>query len=1086
MLTLLAALSWAGDPVLGPTGWLELGPVPDAADGARGAVVFDERCGVHVEVVDLDGGPYHHDVRLARVWDGAEWRWSDDWRVVGGRLERPGYAPALLDGLRFGEERLDVDGEGRVVRRSRAGRVLDVLRAPNGAFVGMRRGPVSVRVEDDEGIASDGRRVRWRREAGELRSVAGAGGVRVVYGYREGALARLDWPDGAAVAWEREGVAGVPGARTVTRGLGGAWRCEIRSLGKLGITSPAGTWLVARDGSGVAVTDPTGGVTRSRWSDGRLLGWTDPRGGETRLGRDARGRIIEVSEPTGATWRLAWDEGNLAALSGPDGARWTLTRGGGGTLVSFEEPTGRGSRWSWDRLGTLQEVRVGGSAWTFARDKAGRPVRLADPTGSAVDLARRDDGRVVRVRDAGGGDWALTHDGRGEVVALRAPGGATWSIARDALGRVVGVTDPAGAATTWTLRDDGLPGRLRVSSRHVWELLWSASGALSGLRDPAGRVTGWTRDGLGRARAVHRSDGATLRIDRDPAGDVAGVGDAVRVRRDASGRPLSIEALGLAWDRDVAGRVVGVGGPGIGLSLAREPGGAVREVRIGGETAVRLVRDAQGAVVRAEGDPSTPAVAIARDAAGRIVGIDGPHGRLTATRDARGLVARLEWSDRAWVHGRDGAGRLVVVAAGALRVGIDHDAAGRVVLARLPGGQLARFSLGDDERRVEVVDVDGRPLASLAWAFDPAGALARLRVGVDWLLRRDPLGALVVAESAERVWSNAPDGVDGPGGANIRYDTRGRPATVRAPEGPAPWSLVGELRYDVDEVGRIVAISGANGRVRLRYDGLGRLAGWRGPEGDHTLRRDALGRLVESGGRALMGWGQLLARGDEVHVGIPGVVQARAADGLLLGPDGAPLLSTRSGLLSWSPQGVPAAAGAAVGGRHADAPGLPALGLVDAIDPASGQPLGAAPRLPWAARAWEPSAGVSPFADPDAASPAPWDDAPWAPDSPWSDPLRLLVLAGELPEGGPRAANAPGLPWLPASSAPDLPAPLPDRSAFFHDDEPIVRWILDHARAPTRTPRDADVAEFFLSEALDGRLRGPPGLAPGLPVELGG
>ncbi len=1082
LLLLTAAL--AAEPVLGPDGWTWLGPVPD--EGPRGSVVFDpDDCTVLVRAVDLDGGPGHRDVRLARVWADGAWRWADDWQVVDGTLRRPGRAPAALDGLRFGDEVLGVDAAGRVVSRARAGRTVEVLRDAAGAFVGMRSGPVEVRVDGDRGVASDGREVRWRREGGELRSVTDAGGLLAMYGYEDGRLARVTWDDAAALAIDAP--TGTDARRTGTSGVGGRWRCVVQSAGRVAFDAPAGAWLVQDDGAAEVVTDPTGSTTRARRRDGRVIAWTDPRGGETRLVRDDRGRVTEVTDPSGARWGLTWGDAGLLGVTGPDTAAWTLTRDAAGAVASLAEPSGRSARWELDR-GGVRAVGVGAAFWTVARDRAGRPTAVEDPAGSRVELVRGGDGRVSRVRDGGGGAWIIGRDARGAITSVVDPGGGAWAITRDGLGRAVAVTDPTGARTRWTLREDGLPGRVVVAGRHAWELLWTAAGALGGVRDPRGRVTGWSRDALGRARAVHRADGGALPLDRDAAGDLVRVGE-VRVARDAAGRPMSVD-LGLAWDRDPGGRVVGVTGPGVTVALAREPGGAVREVRVGGSAPVRLGRDAQGRVVRAEGEG---AVVITRDAAGRIGAIERQGVTLQIARDVRGLPARLTLSGgaagRAWTVGRDGAGRVVSFEGpGGLRLGVDRDPAGLPRLVRFPTNALARFTRDGDAVAVALEDRDGRIQAEVGWARGPSGALERLRAGLTWLLRRDPLDELVAAEAGEAVWSSAPDGVEGPGGAFVRYDARGRPAAAQLPAGwGGAWGLgEGELRYEVGDDGAIGAVAGPGGRVDLAYDGLGRLVAWRGTAGEGSVRRDALGRLVSVGRTALEGWGALLTRDGAVRAAVPGVGIAEPGGGTLLGPGGLPLLAVHGGVFEWAPQGPPAMGDAAAGGRYAAGLGLPALGLLDAVDPASGQPLGPTIAWPWAPRAWEARPAPSPWPDPDAAADVPWDDAPWAPGSPWADPLALLVALGELPDGGPRAASAPGLPWLPGSFAPVRPAPVPDPFALPTEDEPLVAWIVALASAPTRAPAPSDVTSVLLGAALEPWWSLPPGLVPALPPELRG
>ncbi len=1077
MLLALATLAAGAEPLLGPSGWMSLGPLPPGRDAARGEVVFDPAtCAVEVGAVDLDGGPSHRDIRLARVWTEGAWAWADDWRVVEGRLVRPGRAPAPLDGLRFGNHVLRVDPAGRVTARVAAGRVVEILRDGGGAFEGMRAGTVDVRIDGDRGVASDGREVRWRRDAGLLQSVGDTAGTLVTYTYRGTALHRITWADGSALTVDP------PGSRTGTGGVGGAWRCDATTTGRVTVNAPGGSWIVARTDDADTVTDPTGSTTRSVRRGGRLVGWTDPGGGETRLTRDARGRITEVTDPSGAAWGLTWSDAGLATLSGPDAATWTFARDSAGAVVGVTDPAGRAARWERDRGGAARSVGLGGGWWAVERDRAGRVVAIADPTGSRVQLVRDGTGAVTEVRDGSGGAWRLGRDGRGAVRAIADPAGAGWELARDSLGRVTSVTDPTGARTRWTLGTEGRPERVVAAGRYTWDLSWNAGGSLVGVRGPLGQTTRFTRDGVGRTRAVERADGTVLALDRDASGGLVGVGDTIRVRRDPAGRPLGIDAVGLVWDRDPAGRVVGVTGPGVSLAIAREPGGAVREVRIAGESPVRLTRDGQGNVVRADG--ALP-VTLTRDAAGRITGLARDGAALGVSRDVRGLEARFTLDGKHWTVGRDAVGRVARLdAPEGVRLGVDRDAAGRPRLVRFPTGHLATFERDADAARVTVVDTDGRVTAEVDWALGGTGALGRIRAGVAWLLRRDPLGALAVAESPDAVWSVAPDGVEGPNGAVVRYGATGRPVVARPPAGEGgAWGLgEGEVRYELDANGAIVGVSG----VVLAWDGVGRLVGWRGPGGDVTVRRDAFGRLVRVGRVAVEGWNGLLARDGLPRATVSDAGMAGPDGGVLVGPNGTLLATTRGGAVPWAPHGARAGGDLAAGGRFSAGPGLPAFGLLDAVDPVSGQPLGPTLRWPWEAPSVESTPFASPWPDPDASAVTPWDDAVWAAVSPWADPLGLLVAVGELPDGGPRSVRAPGVPWLPASAAPNLPAPVPDARALALDDDPLVLWVLAHARAPVRAPQAEELIAFFLGPVLEGQLDVPGGLAPPLPPELGG
>ncbi|MDP2306199.1 MAG: hypothetical protein Q8P18_09225 [Pseudomonadota bacterium] len=1105
LLAVVTRIAFAASPVLGPTGWTWLGPLPPESgavgdgtsrDSPRDTVVFDpSTCAVDVSRVDLDGGPGHRDVRLARVWTGEAWRWADDWEVRDGRLLRPGQAPVpFTPGGRVGGEAVTLDAAGRVVSRRREGRLVEVLRDEGGGFRGMRSGTVEVRLAADDpsrAVASDGRAARWRWEGAELRSVADAGGVRSLYTYADGRLSTVGWADGGRISIE-------PGdERTRLHGTGGTWTCARRvagtegsAQGRVSIESPAGTWTLEQVGEIRSVTDPAGGTTRTRWAEGRLAGWTDPRGGETRLERDPQGRVTSATDPSGARWETAWQQGGgLGGVVAPDGARWVIGRDATGAVTRVDEPSGRSAEWERDAAGRPRGVRVGASRWGLTRDASGRIIALSDPAGVRLDLSRDASGAVIQIRDAAGGAWSLTRDGRGRVVSVTDPGAARWEVVQDSLGRPVAVRDPTGAWARWTRRDTGAPERITLGE-DTWGLLWNAAGALAGLRDPQGQTTGWARDPLGRARAVHRADGSVVRLDRDGAGDLVGVDD-VRVRRDAAGRPLAVEqgASGLYWDLDAAGYVVGVTAPGVGLGLVRERGGAIREVRVAGSSPVRLQRDAQGRVVRAEDDT---AVDLTRDASGRVTGVarEGSP-RLRIERDMRGLPARFVLGDRVWTVGRDAPGRIVTMdAPGAIRLGIDRDVGGRPGLVRFATGALARFERSDEGVAITLTDRDGAVLARAGAMVGRTGLLGRLDAAATWLFRRDPLDTLVAVESATEVWSSAPDGVEGPDGAYVRYDAAGRPRAARAPAGWGAWGTRDEpLDYVLDQHGAIRAI----GATAFGYDGIGRLVGWDGPGGSGSVLRDPLGRLARLGGAQVEGWGGLLTVGGEVRAEVPGIAVARLGGGVLLDPRGTPLMTIPGGLVSSAPTGAlrgrsPQAEGtreSGAAGRLQVAGDGALLGLVDALDPLSGQPLGPWMTWPWAPRTWEAGPSASPLVEADtSATGLPWDPMPWAATSPWSDPLALLVAAGELPDGGARARSVAGLPWLPASLVSARPAPVPDPLASPFDEEPIVAWILAHAGAPSRAAAPESLTAAILGADIATWLRTAPGLTPSLPAAL--
>lgn len=1047
------------------------GPFPPGASEARGEVVFDARtCVVQVAHTDLDAGPENRDLRLRRVWTGSAWAWADDWSVVNGIVRRPGQADIAVDALRA---TLEVDPLGNVIARTVGVRRVEILRE-GGNFTGMQVGKTAIHVTGEDGRTSDDRSVRYSYTEGQLSAFTAEDGVRTLYEYAAGRLSTVIWADGGVMRVDA-GVLNVPG---------GAWRC-IESGDRTDILAPGSLgWSVRWRDDGAAVIDPSGAVTQSLTEGGRLAGWRDARSGAARIGRNGRGNVTELSDGSGGSWAVEWDDARMTALRSADGARWGIAYNDRGQIARVTDPVGRPVDYAFDDEGRLLSRRQSGGLLALARDAVGRIVTLRLPGFGEVRVARDANGRVSGVTDAAGGVWVVSRDPMGRISGVGDPDGARWELRRDRLGGVSSVRDPVGRAVSWLRRDDGRATRVSVGSGD-WQLLRDSKGMLTGLRDPMGRLTGWSRDPLGRVTAVQRADRSMVRIDRDPAGDVRAVAEAI-VRRDWVGRPLGVDtgAGVISWDRDLVGRVVGVSSLGLDLALERAGDGQVRGVRVRDADRVELRRDDAGRVVTAAGGAT---VQLDRDAGGRITTYRRNEHVMRIQRDPRGLVARLTVGDSVWAIGRDAAGRIMrVEAPDDVSLGVARDLAGRPALVRFADAAFARISRGEGAVDVIVEDTHGVAQGRAGWTEDASGRVDGVVTDAVWSLRRDPLGTLVTAESPAGFWSVGPDGMEGPYGATLAWDTRGRPLRGVAPtEGPPLWGVAsGPVAYVTDQDGVIMEIAGSAGSARLRHDGVGRLTGWTAPDGDHAVVRDAFGRLAGVAGVAVEGWDVLLSVADSVRAVVTGAGVGRPGGGLLVDPRGTPLLALHGGAVRSSPSGLPfdavgGEAGAA--GRFQPMFGGPLLGLTDAIDPFSGQTTGGRLSWPWSGRRWEALPEGSPWADPDSSSDVWWDDAPWRSEAPWASPLDLLIARGELPDGGPRMDRSPGLPWLPASFGAAPPSPI--RDAFFLDEEPIVAWVIGHAVAGTAAS-PPELASLLIGREIAAEIVTPPELLPELPPEL--
>jgi YD repeat-containing protein len=1063
----------AAEPFLGPRGWTQLGPFPAGLESARGTVVFDLRdCAVEVSQLDLDGGPGFREIRLARTYVAGVWQWLDDWEVADGVLLRPGRAPVPVASFRG---TLETDADGWVTRRRLDGREVEILRN-QGAFAGMRSGAIDVRLDAGRGVASDGRAVRYLVEDDRLVAVTASSGVTTRYGYADGGLSSVSWADGGVLRVTEDG----------TRGAGGAWSCR-RDADRAVVRGPdGGAWTVQDLRDGQAVFDPSGAQVRVTRRGETLSSWRDPRGNPWMITHDGRDRPIAIDLPSGGRWSVVWTERGLGRVVSPTGGRWDVSRDADGRASVVTAPSGAATIYTYDPQGSLREARGDLGVTVLGRDAAGRVTSMAFPGRGDIRLARDSAGRVAAVTDGGGGTWTFSRDGAGNVTRLVEPAGGRWDLAYDRMGLPREVRDPAGGTLSWTRRVDGALASWSFAALGRWEVLRGASGRASGLRDPLGRQAGWLRDAAGRVSMFQRADMVRVSVRRDAAGDVVAAGD-VSILRDARGLAVGLDAPGgqsIRWARDAAGELAAAQAGGLDLALGRAADGRISEVRWGNER-VRLVRGAGGKVARVEG---TDAVDLVRDPAGRVVSIGRGLGAIGVQRGARGWVDRLRAGDREWFLHRDASGRLIgVEGPGGAVAGVDRDAAGRPALARFADGGLVRFTCDGLEVEADAVDADGRDEMHVGWARDASGEVISRTAGRTWALRRDPAGQLVVAESGEDFWSASPDGVEGPGGWRVSWgeDGRVRSARIGAAEGSG-WGLPAEeLRYRLGAGGRVESIDASTEGVELTYDAIGRLAAWRGPGGLAKVERDALGIARRVAGVAVEGaLGLLLGVDGSPRAHVPGVLLAGARGGLLLDPLGGAIAVQRMHASPASPAGLPLGPGTreiAAGGRLHLAPGGPLLGLLDAIDPLSGQDLGPGLRLPWVAPTWEIREASQPWPSPDGATAAWWDPASWSPESSWWDPLAVLVQAGELPAVAHVRTASPGLPWLPASVAPVEPALGP--ATWPTGEDAVTDFVLSavvHARAPAAE----DLAAWLLAAEVAEEFPALPGLRAPLPPGL--
>ncbi len=895
------------------------------------------------------------------------------------------------------------------------------------------------------------------------------GGVeRLVRADASGRVTRVVWGSGRRMDLVRDAdgrVIEVTGPGTARRRVtytNGVQVEDTLGSGWLARQDADRSWVI-RDGSGRQVRVEVDPATN------RIVSWEDPRGGRTSVRQVDD--LAEVVGPGGAVWRVSTTSSG-GFVEQPDGLRWTWQSDTEGRLASMSDPLGLEGRWRYDSAGRLVRAELGGRNESVTRDPDGRILDWTSWGGTTAQL-RWDGGRVTQVVDPTGAAVVLERDGVGRVDAVLSRTGGRWELDYDLDGQVQGVVDPVGR--TLELRRDGA-GRITGVTYEGQNLRIDrdSAGRVVGVVDPRGVRTGLVRESTGRLREV-RWPGQSMRIERDSAGEVVGVRHGtteVFVRRDAAGRPIS--AGPIAWTRDIMGRVDRLASPGIDFLFQRDVVGRLTAIRAGDST-LAVQRNLVGEPMRWSGGHAP--VRVERDAAGRVVMEEVGGDTSRASRGARGHTERVD-SHRGtwhWSRGPDGS-VLRVEGPDGVGVGTDRDEAGRVVLARLPGGGIVRRVFQEGVVMEQVDAAGGEVVTRAAWSPDLTGQLAWAQVDdaprLVWKTASD--GSLVAIESGEdeeSAWYFGPHLDRGPGGWVRVADLLGRTTELMVGETWPAWGAIGGAwAYERAPTGALTRITGAEGAFDILHDAFGKLVGVTSSDTHWTIEWDAMGRphrLNRPGGPVGIHWAPGQVSGTPLATG-PGadtawidsttgaVAWSRARASTVGGGAGAPSagaallpgnlgarLEDALGLMPirWGHQtGVADSAGLdPIGGRGGISvfTGGPELFTGGALDPASCERTDGTLDWPWVVDAGDTRV-----------SRTVWDPSGWRAESRWGEPLQLAHQLGliELPETSTGPAAPVAYPWLPAALDAQVSTfgPTRGRIPVEAELEPIVGRILLH------------------------------------------
>ncbi len=598
--------------------------------------------------------------------------------------------------------------------------------------------------------------------------------------------------------------------------------------------------------------DAAAGITYHRWSGfGERLATVSPRWSETgnqaafttRMGYDARSRLVKHQDPRGSTTYLSYtNRGDVAARqdargvttwSRYDGLRHTTrtaVMAPGGALLSarYFEYDSNGNQ--------AKAINERGFATLMAHDALDRLVATTDPLGGVTYFAYDLQGNRNRMRNALGRVSVSEFDPLGRKVATTDALNGRMYFAYDLGGNLIKRRDQRGnsAVRLYDAADRMIAETNAVGAKSYF--VYDASNNLTRHRDALGRVTLFIVDRLDRRVAVINAKAESTYFGYDAVGNLVKQRDAraytTRSTYDATDRRTTItDALGgvvyygydqvgnLVKTRDELGRttqftvdgldrMVAVSDPLGGSSyFGYDRAGNLTKERDQRQATWTMTYDQLNRMV-ASSDPLGAVIYFGYDAVGKVVSMRDAFEQ-TTTLEYDGLSRRVAIIDAlggkayfgydavgSMVKWRDQRGNVTQYAYDQVnrlaahtdplggRTYFGYDAAGNIVKRRDPLGGTGRNTFDVLNRKSSTIDPNG---AKTYFAYDAAG---NLTTSIDALLRT----------------------------TTTVFDALSRPTRVTDPTTAAMqigYDAVGRVRKQVDALGRATYFS---------YDALRRLA----------------------------------------------------------------------------------------------------------------------------------------------------------------------------------------------------------------------------------------------------------------------
>ncbi|MEW1719393.1 putative T7SS-secreted protein [Streptomyces sp. NPDC093109] len=590
------------------------------------------------------------------------------------------------------------------------------------------------------------------------------------------------------------------------------------------------------DGNLTTVTKPSGATLTFAYDERRrVTAWTDSNDSRYDYVYDDRDRVIaEGGEAGHFQLTLAYSEPTPEPMPAPTpeptpgpgpttGHRvTTLTTADGATtrhliddrcrVLATTDPLGHTTRFTYDARGNqLTRTDPLGRTTAFAYDEDGRLVGVVHPDGGELHAVRGPSGLVTQLTEPGGARHHQEFDERGNRIARTDPAGHTTRYAYDSAGRITSVTDalgnvtavrcdPAGlpleitdplGGTTRYVRDAlGRPVRMPDPLGAVTHLRWTADGELASRTGPDGATESWTYDGEGN-RLTHT----------DPIGGITRFEythfDLLTARTGPDGARYE-------FTHDAELRLTQVANPqGLTWSYAYDPAGRLISETDFDRRTVAYTLDPAGQLA-ARDTPLGETIAYAHDPLGRVIRKDAAGAVTTYTYDRAGRLTEAGGPDGELIYQYDRRGQVKTELADGRATTYAYDVLGRRVHRTTPTGRRTTYAYDAADRVTGLTSGDHR----VTVAHDAAGRELERAFG-------DTLTLTSAWDEAGRLTSQ---GAIAAGEVlNTRTYTYRADGHLTALDD----TLRGPHRFDLDETGRVTAVTAANWTETYAYDAAG-------------------------------------------------------------------------------------------------------------------------------------------------------------------------------------------------------------------------------------------------------------------------